>query len=753
MTRSRSTETRLADSTLRASKWSTGVEMPRMRLAWVAAGIALSVSSPGCERSSPPESARNAKSASDADRPRWTVLPLSPLPISTDATRRRIQALATAGDLPALPAAHAALLAELAKIWGASDTRCAPYHYDYCLSLRSANRLDEGLAEVARGLERWPSSLAHRLFDAVTRMKKDNAEEKLTPGTRAAVERLLHDSLAPGLKQLGVELADVWVQWSNLLVLTRAPEEALEALKKISELRKPDVYRALLEGRALLDLGRAIDAVRVLEPFRGSAEIPEFELTLASAYLDAERPADAWSIFEPLIARLAARAADTDSQDESAATRIWKRVPIEDLARPRAARALIDLGRPATARDIVLPTLSRRPTNSSALHVLSTALHALGKSETSASIRRRERETARHSYHAQHAAKDLQLGAPASMWYHTARALEEIDRPGDALDALEKALELAPLSTILHTLRVERLLLIGRVDLALAANTTAFERTRSPLCRALQARLFARTGSLEAARAILASLDRESWTDRSLDFQVRSSVAHARLEIGEIDRVRAWVESIDESKEALSSESLETVQLCRATLLLADGKLSEAEAIATQHALSTAEEKAWAGTIAALAAAGVRGSPIADPSDLFDTAWLVHWIRTYPGLVGNLRPKEAIALLDRYFPRVAAILERMARRLDSDARADWHELIDLWVECGAERKARESAWYLLFRTPDDPDSWAAVASRLSRPEDIVEVHALIADAERRGIGSPGLVRAIETRKERLGIAP
>ena len=702
---------------------------------------ALCVASGACEKDGGGEI-----SPDPASSLRLVIYSLSEEPTGSRAIQQEIADLKARSDSAALPGTYQRLLDELRESWGQESPRLAPYHYNLCLALKLAGRRQEGLREIREGVDLWPRSFQHRLLEATERMEFSRGSRRLIDGTEEAVELVLRLEYRPLLERMRVRLSDLHLEWASVLYQVRRPQEALDELETAMRLGLSPAKASTLKARILVQLRRGDEAAPLLQELRARGDdSPDIALALGSILLDSGDVEAAWEVLDGGLAR---SRAPGDGARPSATV----------LARlqTKGAAALNRLGRVAEARDLVLERLETDPDDDTGLFQLATSLRGLQLAEARDAVLRRYRELAPYVHLMGEVNKFRQIGETPTAWYNQARAFETIHRPGDALRAVDLGLRLAPVARALHLLKVEIYLELGRLPRALRAAEGALEASDSAVFRLSRARVLVRLGRTSEAREIVQSLAAppasEGEPDRALRLAYR---ARALVELGDLDELAEYVESPGEPPEGSVPEAVEIRRLCRAELLIAGSRFGAALDLLRERTGALEGGETWAGALrmVAAAAAGDREpSHEVDVSDLLDHQSLRERSLSLPSFRGQGKARDLLERARRLSRQSDRLLAAMKDFGDRDVVSSWRSLYRIYVQGGAGRKARETAWYLWRLNPSGADENLLLGRALSRREEVLSRLAAASRGLARRPGDEELLEIRRAAREVLGVS-
>ena len=178
-----------------------------------------------------------------------------------------------------------------------------------------------------------------------------------------------------------------------------------------------------------------------------------------------------------------------------------------------------------------------------------------------------------------------------------------------------------------------------------------------------------------------------------------------------------FLESLDSVKGGAPEGSM----LCRAEAHLREGRRAEAGVLLGNNYRMLEGGDTWAGALRLLAAEPSQAGEdaVVDISDLVDHPELVaeaagfEIVTASPALEAMVKRAKAL-IRDR-----GGILARMRGFGDGDVLGLWRELLELYFESGASRKARETAWYLWHLDPGGLEASLELARALGRQEEVL----------------------------------
>jgi predicted Zn-dependent protease len=661
------------------------------------------------------------------------IRPAPPRPVAPQlaGAYREIERLNRRGDHLEAVRRYPAFLENLGRLWGPESRDLAPYYYDFALALKLCGRSRDSSALAARSLERWPGSLQLELLEATSRAEAALDAGSFDPRADDCYRRLLGEGKREEnlgrLRGLGVEPATLFGQWAELLHRAARQPEALRTAEEGLALEPGNRACRETQARALLELERPREALPVLRALARETKSRATELYLGIALLNSGETALAWERFSPLL------------QGEGASGLPSGPEPLLPALRMNGARALSQLHRPAEAAELLLELLSRDPENAAALHELAGAARALGAREGGLALdgrirRLQEREGLLRSAHRARVA--LHAG---SVPYYRARAALEVQRTGEALELLEEAIRLSPRNATLYQEAARVSSLLSLLDAAERRLRAGLARCSSPLLAADLGRLLASRGEETEARKLLQPLPAPA------DRATALGRARALLELGEVEAAEA-------SLALQAGENDEESALCCAEAAIRRGRVAEAAELLSGSFGELAGGSGWAGalrTVLRLRGGGESGNgsesgATGDPSDLLD----------HPRLLAALPPSssgEWPARVLSAHQRRSAIVSRLGEPAGADLAPPLRELLALYREAGAERKARETAWYLVHLQPSLIEDQRRLAQTLSSPEEVVAKLSVLRSAFRLVPGDPEIAARIAEARALLGL--
>jgi predicted Zn-dependent protease len=604
-------------------------------------------------------------------------------------------------------------LAELAKRWGDGARDLVPYHYNYALALRLARLEDEALREAELGLRTWPDSLQHRVLSITLRSSKAIAGQVYSDELHRAYSELLQDKRLAALRAHRVEPVDLFTQWGQMLLRSgRASEAAAVAARG---LRLAPEHPACLEilGQGQLGSGKAGDAVTTLRKVAARKDSPGTRYLIALALFDSGQAAEAAPLFEELLAKRPPGFEPGKS---------WGS-PGNQL-RLRAAQAFNALGRHAEALECLLVPSCRDPEDPDVTRQAELAARGLGRAAAADALVARRRELAICEDFLRNSRQARRAGDAASEAYYVARHHLAASQTGLAIEALERGLRVDSAPGEIHgeLARVRRLL--GRDDLAERGLQEARARRGSALIDVELAIVLAARGQSAEGRRLLEpwALGEPGSTKVSAGALPHALIRAARFEMeaGEPARAR----SLLEAKQLLEDRS-DAYLLLRAELAVRGGEFEKAAPLLAESFEFLPGGAPRARVLRAIAAgapgAGRGGAAIEDASDLIDNADLLDLVSAEAAakmaLGASGKGIDGVRELRR---RRDEVIARMSGIPDRDCLSRWRELLALYRDAGARRKARELAWYLDWLEPRSAGASLELARVLDRPEESLQ---------------------------------
>jgi predicted Zn-dependent protease len=618
----------------------------------------------------------------------------------------------------------------MARVWGERSADLAPYVHDYALALKLAGRREESIAVAEQALGKWSEALQLQVLAATGRAEIAIARQFHDPRTNEALAAILKDENLARLRGIPCDPGALFTLWSEMLLHGGRLQEGLEVVDRCLAVdpRSPGCREN--KARLLIELQRPAEAVPLLRALLAERPEPAWELFLGSALLECGDAAGAWQLFAPHL-----------SGSSPAGARALGPALVPPL-QMQAAKALLALKRPREAAELLVERLAPEPENGQALHRLAMAARLLGANAAAEALDRRMRDLARRESYLGSAVRAAGAGYVSSVPYFEAVAALVVCRAGQALELLAEAARLAPRIARLHSELARAYSLVGLEAAAERALRAGLESTEgSPLVRADLAALLARTGRGQEAVGLLELRTPAPATpagDRPEDARRREEAsrlaAHralARLELG--DAARA-AEELAAGPDV--DENAEEMVLARAEVAILGGRLAVAKGLLAANFDNLPGGPEWASALRALVALiegeGEAARPV-DPSDLLDLPRLLRLRGYYRGAVessgGDASSSPAAAgvgdaaweraaplrALDDGRTRVIALLPGAGAATAERLR----ELLAIYVQGGAARKARELAFYLVHLQPREVEDRRRLARILERPEEVM----------------------------------
>ena len=630
----------------------------------------------------------------------------------------RIKTLGAKRDFEAMAGVYPALLNCLSGSWGGkANERLCPYHYNLCLARNNSQGPLRALAEINAGIKAWPESFQHRVLFASTLMRIGVSRSTIPEGTDDAVHTVLDPVFHPLLKEMRISPESLHVQWAHLLLRLKRTEEGFAEIQRALELQ-PDHFRARhLKANFLVALQRGREAVALTrELLKERPEDGSLEMILLSGCLDTGETAEALELYERLRSR--------------AGTVFSSRLKV------KIAGGFNSLKRYAEARELLLEVLTEDPEDSGGLHQLATALRGLKLPAASQALIRRSKDLHAYFYERLEADSAARGGRLAQDAFNRARALNELDRTGELLQVIDKALEVKKELVALQLIKADVLLRLGRAE----AQRVELERlVLSEQCpamiRLVLARLRLRAGDREGA-AKLISEPRKNLS-RLLKDNPRLGAHLLRIarESGDLDEVSRLVDFLD-TVDLGSNGNPEVAMLCKAEVHLREGRLKEARSILNSNYRMLEGGDTWAGALRLLAGSGNPSGE--DLSDLVDHPEVARSAAAFSHVVSTPAIVDLLERADRLRRESGKLLARMRGFSDGDVLPLWRELLRLYRESGASRKARETAWYLWHLDPGGLEATRSLLSTLQREEEVLTRLYVLENGLKRNPADAGL---------------
>jgi predicted Zn-dependent protease len=678
---------------------------------WSGAVLVLALSIAACSRQGG-ETSVNPSGV----QPPLEAVPLRPLPRAQAGVYRTIVEKQAAGRFGECLQLYPQVLGGLETLWGKTSRDLAPYHYNWCLALLLAGKPNECLHASEEGLERWPRCLQSLLINLKARFAVSRSEGRLLDGTRERFQRLLEPRHLTALESLHVDAVGLRVEYADLLFVLQRPSEALDEVSRAVEGSPLHVEARRLKAEILVAMRRSADAIPLLGSLAAESDPPDPDLEClhAIAQLEAGSAEDAWSRFQKLLAGASGGSPSIDTV----------------RLRRHGAQALNRLGRYAEARDLLLDVLLVNPDDAECLHHLAAALQGLGREAASAALRRRAQELSTFREESERAADWRRRKAELTAWYHEALAWTDADRLGEALESMRGGLRAARGSRELELMALEIGIQVGRLPRLVREMEDVVQLQGRPLERLAHARWLARLGRLDESRQVAGGVGKALPA-----LAIETQRSRVLIELGDTEEAQALLAAVQEESPAQGAgrdaadrkHAAEVSRLCEAERLIALGRPREACGLLSQDFRALPGGRVWADLLRRLCEDGdapersqdLPVEPDDDPSGLIDhprflrVASLRHQLRSSRGFERFLRSA------DSFLARRQRILERMGDFSDGDVLGLWAELLALYEECGARRKAREAAWYLWARSSADSRPYKWLAAAQSRPEEVI----------------------------------
>lgn len=637
--------------------------------------------------------------------PAWRIYHQEPPPTECTEEYSRIKALAAKGDFGAVAGTYPVLLNCLSEAWGGrEDERLCPYHYNLCLARSNSQGPLSALAEIRAGIRAWPESFQHRVLFASALMRIGVSRSALPEGTEEVISEILSPVYHSMLRdEMRIPPESLHVQWAHLLLRMKRTEEGFSQIERALEL-SPDDFRARhLKANFLVALQRGREAVALTrELLKERPADGSLEMILLSGCLDTGEIVEALELYERL------RSATSPGKPRPVFTSRLK---------VKIARGFNNIERYGEARKILLEVLLEDPEDSGGLHQLATALRGLKLSVASQAMIRRSKELHAYFYErleAESASRGARLAQHA---YNKARALNELGRTGELLQVIDKALGIKKELVDLQLIKADILLRLGRAEVQRKElETLALSQGCPDMIRLVLARLRLHAGDREGMaelisrpRKNLASLLKESP-------RLGAHLLRIARESGDLDEVSSLVDFLD-AEDLGSNGNPEVATLCKAEIHLREGRLREARSLLNSNYRMLEGGDTWAGALRLLAGDG--DSPGADLSDLVDHPELTRSASGFPHVASTPAIADLVARAEKLRGDSGKLLDRMRGFGDADVLPLWRELLSLFLESGAWRKARETAWYLWHLDPGGLEATRGLLRALPREEEVL----------------------------------
>lgn len=683
--------------------------------------------------------------------------PLRAVPQGLAGLHAQIQAAKQQGNFAAAARLYQQLLDGLAQAWGKDSADLAPYVYNEALALKLAGNLPAGLAIASRGLAVWPASLQLRVFAATARAEAAMARGLGDSSLLQEFQEILREENLPRLRGLRIEPAQLFAQWALLLSLADQQPRALEAAERGLQLAPRDRRLRETRARLLAALHKNQEALPLLEELVKEEPKSDLEYCLGKTLLETGAAAAA-------LERLSrVRSVPANIKTPAAELPQFGQEGFEAAVELLLARALLDLKRPGEARDLLLKQLRRHPESADALFQLEKAERSLGLHAAADAIVSRSRRLLQRDKLLVNASSARAAGFLSSVPYYRAQAALEVERTGEALSLLKEALALAPKITQVH-LEIARVhALLGRWDLALKALEDGGREAPSPVLLAEQARLLALNGEPETARRLLASpevAEARLPAEAPEIFNLKAGTVLlarrlcAHLELGEAAAAKGLLE-----QELETDRNAEETLLCRAEVALSEGDLARAGALLSGSFQNTPGGAPWAAALDALWRLSRPGdSPAQEVLNGIDPSGFLDHPRLFLNgdyLKSLSPPRRAAAApwlekLKKLHQARRELLRRMGGLPDGDVVHRHRELLALYREAGAERKARETAWFLVSLRPEGVEEHRLLLETLSAPEEAIARLAVLDQALKLAPADPEFLQKLAAVTDFLG---
>ena len=638
------------------------------------------------------------------------ILHQEPPPDECAAEHSRVKELGAKGDFQAVAVAYPGLLNCLSGSWGGKgNERLGPYHYNFCLARIKGQGPLAALAEIQAGIKAWPESFQHRVLFASTLMRIGVSRSSMPEGTDSAVQAVLRPAFHSLLRQMKISPESLHVQWAHLLLRLKRTDEGFAQIERALEL-SPDHFRARhLKANFLVALQRGREAVSLArELLKERPEDSSLELILLSACLDTGETVEALELYDRL------RSETLPGRSAPGFTAKMK---------VKIAGGFNSLERYVEARKLLLEVLTEDPEDSGGLHQLATALRGLELSASSQALVRRSKELHAYFYERLEAESAARGGRLAQHAFNRARAFNELGRTGELLRLLDTALRVNKELVDLQLIRADILLRLGRAEVQRAELEKLVLSEGCPdMIRLVLARLRLRLGDRAGAAELVSPLRKD--LARALKDSPRLGAHLLRIarEAGDLEEVSSLLAFLD-STDLGASGNPEVAMLCKAESHLREGKLRDARRILNSNYRMLEGGDTWAGALRLLAGDGE--SPGEDPSDLVDHPELIRSGESFSHVTATPAIASLVARADKIREESDRLLARMRGFADGDVLPLWRELLRLYSQSGARRKARETAWYLWHLDPGGLEETGALVSSLHRDEEVLtRLHVL-----------------------------
>lgn len=661
--------------------------------------------------------------------PAFELSVIEPVPPQCQDELAVITGLQDKGSPAEIAKAYPGLLDCLSESWGGkTDERLCVYHYNYCLARKNSDGPGIVVQEIGQGLKVWPRSFRHRALLASTLIEAGLAGSSIPDGAAGSINEVLAPACYPLLRQMRIAPEFLHLQWASLCLVRKRLEDGLAHTRSALGLR-PGLFEARrLKARFLIALQRGQDAnILVRELIRERPGDRVLEMLLLGTCLDIGENREAIEIYTRLRPAV-------EKNPQAGGFPFSLRVKI--------AAGLNTLKRYSEAREILLAALMEDPEDSDALSRMAVTLRGLGLAAAGRAMISRSKELHAYYYDMGHAEAAGRQGRVAQFAYNKARAFSELDRLGDALELLETARKRKGLLADLQLVHEEILFRLGRSEgLRRELEQLADSEKFSDLFRVSLARLKSHTGDQEGAKKITAALRKDLENRLKESPRLGARLLRAARERGDLEEVAGLLEFF-EVTDGVSRDSPEAEELCRAEILLREGKRDEAFTLLNHNYRMLEGGEIWAGALRSLAARPQEGAENAaaarDLSDLVDHPEVADAAAGFEIVTSSPFLSKMVAGARDLIRKRGEILARMRGFGDADILPLWHELLGLYLENGALRKARETAWYLWKRDPGGLEVSLDLAGALRRDEEIITRLYVLKKGLERTPGDPGL---------------
>ncbi len=706
-----------------------------------------------CSSASAPDSKSGTEHAEKV--PKLEVFPLTPVPAHLAKDYQRCQDFIRRGYFTHATGLYETLVKNLEKEWGDRNSALVSYHYNYCLCIKSAGAYELVLKAAQKAIERWPTSLQHRVLVATSLLGYSRAKGGIAPGTAEAVAVVTRPEFHELLKErLRIEPADLHVQWGDVLFRAQETQKALDEIEVALKL-SPHSYRARhLKANCLVALEHLDEALPILEKLFTESRAPpenpdepprprdlQLEALLVTSYAQTGRAKEAWSLITEVRAEIQKRGVRTPADRE--------------LVRKLAifgATALNQLSRFAEARDNLLPVLLETPNDRQGLQPFIESMRGLGLAETEAALARRREELATFLYESEQATASRAAGRRAQEIFHEVRALLATDRLGEAEKLVRDGQAKYPNVADLHLLSAEIHLRLARVGAITKTLDGVMRSSRSNIVGLALARLRHRQGLTDVAKSMVEAVEKNLPPDGQDNARIRGMALRIRAEIGEHEKVLARVkEGLDEKIDAANPE---IALLFRIENLLREGDLDAARTALSQSFTSLNGGESWAGVLRSVVewiSAKPGETLTVDLSDFLDHPDLCSRLRRVAIVRENAQALARLDLALEILEKRNALIARMKEQSNDAVLSIWKELARLYSDVGAPRKAREVAWFLWNSDRRSLSANLLLAKSLSRREEVLPRLAALERAARTASQSAEVESLLRETRAALGV--